>query len=333
MMPSEKSQVTEWEQATRMVAAARRLLVVTHMAPDGDAIGSLLGLGHLLRAQGHDVTLAVDEGVPNYLRFLVGVETVQTSLSEGRWDVVIMVDCADLERAGEVGRYAQSHSNQLINVDHHPTNPMFGTARLVLPEACSAAEIVYMWAVQADWPIQADAAQAILTGLVTDTLGFRTSSVNSQTLHIAQILMEAGASLSAIMAYTLDSRPYEDVRAWQAIMPSVVLDGQVIYAEATLGQLQAYGLVEVEDAGIVQWLNQVNEAMIAAVFKEKEPRVIRVGLRCKRGYNVSEVAVKFGGGGHVQAAGLTFEGTLEEAKSAVLPLLHQAAERGRLEIV
>ncbi|MCS6835168.1 MAG: bifunctional oligoribonuclease/PAP phosphatase NrnA [Anaerolineae bacterium] len=331
-MPVEKTQVAEWEQATRMIAAARRVLVVTHHNPDGDAIGSLLGLGHLLRAQGRDVTLAVDEGVPNYLSFLAGADTVQPGLSEGQWDVLVIVDCADSERAGEVGRYAQAHSAQLINVDHHPTNPMFGTARLVLPSACSTAEVIYLWAVQADWPIQADAAQAILTGLVTDTLGFRTSSVTPQTLHIAQILMEAGASLSAIMAHTLDSRSYDDVRAWKAIMPTVTLEGQVIWAEATLLAAEAHGLEKTEDADLVQWMNQVNEARIAAVFKEKEPQTIRVSLRCKRGYNVAEVARQFGGGGHVQAAGLTFQGTLAEAKVAIMPLLHEAAARGKLEL-
>jgi len=331
-MPVEKAQVTEWEQATRMIAAARRVLVVTHVAPDGDAIGSLMGLSHLLRAQGRDVTLAVDEGVPAYLSFLAGADTVQAQLTQGQWDVLVMVDCADAERAGEVGRYAQAHSAQLINVDHHPTNPMFGTARLVLPAACSTAEVIYLWAVQADWPIQADAAQALLTGLVTDTLGFRTSAVVPQTLHIAQILMEAGASLSAIMAHTLDSRSYQEVRAWQAIMPTISLEGQVIYAEASLASAEGYGLAKVEDGGIVQWLNQVNEAMIAAVFKEKEPQMIRVSLRCKRGYNVSDVAKQFGGGGHVQAAGLTFQGTLAEAKAAILPLLHEAAARGQLEM-
>ena len=205
-------------------------MVVSHIAPDGDAIGSLLGLAHAMRARGKTVTAAIDDGVPSALRFVPGSETVVSTVSDGEFHLMIAVDSSDISRIGEAGAYGLEHSRRAINLDHHPTNTRYGDIHLIVPEAVAAVEIVYDFLAFMGYEISQDVAIALLTGLVTDTQGFRISATNSRTLEIAQDLMQRGASLSQIMANTLNSRPYQEVELWKQVLPSVKLERGLIWA-------------------------------------------------------------------------------------------------------
>src|SRR5690606_489941 len=130
---------------------------------------------------------------------------VQDELKSGEWDLMISVDASDEERTGQVGVYGRGHSQKVINLDHHATNTMFGDIYLVMPTAVSATEVVFHWLNHIGHAITIEVAVPLLTGLVTDTLGFRTSNVTSDTLGIAMKLMAVGASLHEITARTLDS--------------------------------------------------------------------------------------------------------------------------------
>jgi bifunctional oligoribonuclease and PAP phosphatase NrnA len=324
--------ILQWREATEALNNAQRILIVTHINPDGDAIGSMLGLGNQLRHRGKDVTTAVDAGVPGYLAFLPGADAVVAEVTSGDWDLLITTDASDEARIGEAGAYGMAHSQQIINLDHHVTNTQFGDIHLINGDAVSATEIVFDWWRQAQYAINHDVALPLLTGLVTDTLGFRTSSVTASTLEIAQQLMQAGASLSAVTARTLDSRPYEVVRLWKQALPSTQLDGQVIHATVSLADAEQAGLDETTEAGLVGFLIRVEEARIAIVFKEKPDNTVEISMRAKLGYDVAQVAFELGGGGHKQAAGASITGSLSEVKRRVLPLLHQAVSAGQLII-
>lgn len=323
----------DWVGANAALDAAARILVVTHLEPDGDAIGSLLGLVYGLRSLGKDVTAAVDGGVPAFLGFLPGVDEVQSKLGEGDWDLMISTDASDEGRSGDVGRYGMAHSRVVVNLDHHATNTYFGDIHLVAPEAVSATEVVYQWWRNRDVVIAPHVAQALLLGLVTDTLGFRTSNVNTGTLRIAQELMNAGASLTEITARTLDRRTFDELNLWKRALPSAEMAGQVLHATVHQSDLIDLGLEDTTDAGLVSLLIQVEEAMIAVVFKEKSADEIKISMRSKRGFDVAQVAQMLGGGGHTQASGATVRGTLEDVRGLVLDLLNQAAQSGSLRIV
>jgi bifunctional oligoribonuclease and PAP phosphatase NrnA len=323
-----------WGGATALVDAAQTILIVTHVKPDGDAIGSMLGLGNALRERGKKVDAAVDGGVPDFAAFLPNAGTVAGKLESGQWDLMISVDVSDEDRYGQVGAYGRGHSGKLINIDHHPTNPLFGEAALVDATAVSTTEVIYEWLLKLGHPISKDVAVPLLTGLVTDTLSFRTSNVKPSTLGIAQQLMAAGASLTEINARTLDSKPYNVVKLWRETLPSMELNGQVISACIRQEDIKNAGVSELANSGgLVQLLINVNEAMIAVLFKELADGRIELSMRSKPGYDVASVALEIGGGGHKQAAGATIDGPLEVAKARVLPLLQQAAERGILNIV
>jgi bifunctional oligoribonuclease and PAP phosphatase NrnA len=318
----------DWAQATAAVDAAQKVLIVTHVSPDGDAIGSLLGLGNALRGRGKPVTCAVDDGVPGFVEFLPGAATVADELKSGSWDLMISVDSSDEERTGNAGAYGRAHSTQVINLDHHATNTFFGDIYLVMPEAVSATEVIYRWLIHMEQPLTLEIAAPLLAGLVTDTLGFRTSAVTADTLRIAMELMAAGASLPDITARTLDSKPYRMIELWKHALPSVALYGQVIAATISQDNLRQAGLDDVTDGGLVSFLNTVNEARVAVVFKELADGRVEISLRSKPGYDVAQVAFSVGGGGHRQAAGATIDGPLEAARQRILDLLQPVVASG-----
>jgi len=311
-----------WAGATQALRQAGSILIVTHVSPDGDAIGSLLALANALREMGKKVTAAVDGGVPEYLKFLPGARIVQGKLKRGKWDLMISIDASDEPRTGLVGEYGRAHCPQVINLDHHPTNVWFGDIFVVVPAAVSATEIVYDWLVYVEHPLSKRVAEPLLAGLVTDTLGFRTSNVTARTLEVAQMLIKAGAPLAEIVARALVSMPFNTLELWKHALTSVTLNDTVIAANVTLADLKDAKIEETTDRGLVGLLVSVDEAQIAVVFKELADGRVEISLRSKPGYDVSGVALGLGGGGHKQAAGATIDGPLDTARERVLALLH-----------
>jgi phosphoesterase RecJ-like protein len=327
------AKTTNWDDAERAVLTAETILIVSHLSPDGDAVGSLLGIANALRALGKTIVSALDDSVPDILRFLPNSDTVQTTLTDGDWDLMISVDSSDEERTGKCGAYGRLHSKTVINIDHHATNVMFGNIHLVDPTAVSATEVIFQLLKTMNFKFSPEVATPLLTGLVTDTLGFRTNNVKPDTLLIAHELMGYGATLTEITARTLGNKSFLAVNLWKYALATVQLhEGGVISAEITQESLKRAGLNDLTDSGLVGFLVKVNEAMISVVFKETIDGRIEISLRSKPGFDVSAVALSLGGGGHQQASGATIDGPMESAKKRVLPLLRNCAKEGNLVI-
>ncbi len=323
----------QWDEAIHAVQSAQSVMIVSHISPDGDAIGSLLGMRNALVEMGKNVTAVLDDEVPPFLCFLSDADSIRHEIESGEWDLLIVTDCSDTERTGKLGEYGLAHSQQVINLDHHPTNILFGDIHLVMPNAVSASEIVFHLLERMQFTMTREVAMPLLTGLVTDTLGFRTSNVTAETLSIAHALIESGASLTEITERTLDSKTYEVVELWKHIIPSVQLDGQVISAVVTLSDAKKAGLDDTTDGGLVSFLSKVDEAMVSVVFKEKVNNQVEISLRSKPGYDVGTTAFELGGGGHTQASGATIDGTLEEVQALVMTRLHEVTKQGQYNIV
>lgn len=321
-----------WTSANTLLHDAQRIVIVTHVAPDGDAIGTLLGLTHVLRAAGKSVDAAVDGGVPAYLGFLPGIDTVHKSLPEAQWDLYISVDASDEARTGDSGAYARAHSNASINLDHHATNTGFGDVQVVMSTAVSAAEVAFDWITALGLTPTQESAQCLLCGMVTDTLGFRTSNVTPRTLEIAQRLMQLGASLTLITSLTLDTRDFNSLLVWREALDGLALDGGVIYTTVPFSVFSRLGVDPTTELNLSGFMVKVNEAMVSAVFKERHDGRIEMSFRAKLGFNVGSLALELGGGGHVQASGATIDGPLAQAVTRVVPLLKQAVASGTLVI-
>lgn len=318
----------QWNEAYQAVQQAQRILVVTHLSPDGDAIGSMLGTANALRAQGMSVDTAVDGGVPPFLAFLPNASEVIADLNSGEWDLMISVDASDEQRTGAAGAYGRAHSARVINLDHHATNTGFGDIHLIDPQAVSATQIVYEWFAWCGFPITYEVAVPLLAGLVTDTLGFRISGVTPRTLEIAQALMQAGASLPEVTTRTLDTMTYSGLRLWTLALNRATLENGVMHASLTRDDYAFTGTDD--EAGLSGFLVRVQEAKVSAVFTEQADGRINVSMRAKPGYDVAQVALAFGGGGHKPAAGVTMDGTLEQVRAQILAALFEMVSRVEL---
>ena len=161
-----------------LVSRADRILIISHIRPDGDAVGSTLGLGLMLEEMGKEVSLVLEDGVPKVFNHLTGSDRIIRE-AVGVFDLVIVVDSSDIDRIGSV---LDEFGEPDVNIDHHPTNTQFAKLNLVRDNAVATAEIIFDLAQELSFPINLPIAEALLTGLLTDSLGFRTSNTNPQTL-------------------------------------------------------------------------------------------------------------------------------------------------------
>lgn len=323
----------QFSQAAELIAASRRPLLICHVAPDGDAIGSLLGLQWLLDARGKDVTALSQDGVPENLRFLPGSATVVTEAggsvvteAGGSADLLIAVDCSDPGRLGKVAEDARFSRLPLINIDHHITNPGFGAVNIVDPLAASTAELLFELAQALDWDVSTAAAQCLLTGVVTDTQGFRTSNTTARSLYCAQRLMEAGGSLHQVTERTLERRSYDTICLWGQALAAAQLEDGIAWTAIPLTMRTPCGGVEQKDSGIASFLVSAEEAEVSVVIVERKDGAIDVGFRSAGRVDVAGLAMRFGGGGHPKAAGCTLHESLPDAVEIVLAATRAAID-------
>lgn len=304
------------QRIRELLRPARRVLIVTHVAPDGDAIGTLLGLGRMLSEQGKLVTLACADPVPERYAFLPGCRDIEREAS-GSYDSVIAVDCSDEQRMGSV--YSDGlRGLPLLNIDHHVTNTRFGLVNWVDPASVSTTQMVLALAEALEWNVDQQVATCLLAGLVTDTQSFRTSNVGAEALQSALRLVEAGASLSEISRRALNERPLASVRVWGEAIDRLHLDGDILWTEVTRDMQERWSIAGDGITGLTNLLSSVREGKVVIVFAEQKDRIVDVGLRSAPGWDVAQVALRLGGGGHPQAAGCTLEGNLEQVRERVL---------------
>lgn len=294
--------------------AAQRILVLSHIRPDGDAIGSLLGLGLSLQIAGKDVRMVSADGIPNSFRHLPG-STQVTNHPDGQFDLIVLVDCADLDRVGSV---LSEYPTPNINIDHHPTNLHYAELNLVDPSAVATAEILTEHLSSLGLWINQEVATALLTGIITDTLGFRTHNISPKALRLSADLMEKGADLPSLYYRSLVQRPFEAVRYWGAGLSQLKREDRIVWTSLSLEDREAAGYSGRDDADLVNVLTTINDVDIVVIFIEQANGRVKISWRSRPGYDVSKVAQDFGGGGHILAAGAEVDGTLAEAQERVL---------------
>lgn len=318
------------KQTSQLIQSAHHPLLICHVAPDGDAVGSLMGLGHALRKMGLEPILACSDPIPARFNYIPGVETVVQDVSVP-FDLVISLDSSDLERLGHFPQMPTFQNVPLINIDHHLTNLSFGDVNLVDTNASSTAEVVSRLLEYMAISLDAEIATALLTGIVTDTRGFRTSNVTTQVMEIALQLIKAGASLPHITRHSLDRRPSSAIRLWGLALTHLQIKNRVAWTSIPLAMRRAAGYVGNGDAGLVSFLVSADDADVAVIFVEREDGCTEVGFRAVPGFDVAQVALQLGGGGHALASGCNLPGSLEQSQERVLTTLQVDLARQGLE--
>lgn len=308
------------EAALAALRGAKTVLMPMHQNVDADGLSSPLAMRHALAAYGVEAYPLISDGdFPSNLRFLPGVESV---LVYGKdelpaYDLLCLIDCADLRRLGNFARDDPSRldgSVPIVNIDHHITNKRFGVVNIVEPEASSSAEIVAevlkLWGAE----LTVEIARNLLAGIYGDTLGLRTPSTTPHTIRTAADLLEAGADLEPVVDQLFRLKPRSTICLWEHALHNIRWSGPIIWTEMTQDGFQTCGAEMVEAEGIVNFLAGTQGSRVAVILYQDEDRQgWRVSLRgLERQLDVAAIAAHFGGGGHPRAAGAHIEGGEEE---------------------
>ena len=297
------------------LAEAREILVTSHVRPDGDAVGALLGLGLALQDSGKKVQMVLADGVPSSFKHLEGADQIKNAIT-GKFDTFITVDCADFKRTGKP---FEAIGQPDINIDHHVTNEKFGRINLIEGEEVATSAILTnhlpVWGLQITRPV----AAALLTGMITDTLGFRTSNVTPESMRQAAALMETGVDMPELYMRGLVRRSYAATRYWGGGLSKLSKKNGIVWGTLTLEDRKAAGYSGSDDADLINIISAIDGFKVAMIFVEQSDQRVKISWRAlKPGIDVSPIAKFFGGGGHAAAAGADVDGTLEEVQTKAL---------------
>lgn len=316
---------TESEQIQEAILQSQNPLVLSHERPDGDAIGSLIAMGLVLKKIGKQPYMAMVDGIPSRFHFLSGSDEVEKKLPES-YDLLIVLDCSDMDRIG-----FDLEKKPDINIDHHPTNEKFGVINYVEHKAAATTELLYKLFQDMDVPFDVEISDALMLGLITDTIGFRTPSVRPELFRAVADLLEKGAHLTDIYERVLNQHSFVGAQYWGRGLGHLERQGDMLWTELSLDDRKAIGYPSNDDADLINLLTTIESPKIVLIFVEQAGEKVKVSWRSKLGYNVAKVATSFGGGGHEQAAGAIVPGSLNEVKTKVLAATQKLLEPSQKE--
>lgn len=301
------------------IRGADGFTIIAHMSPDGDTLGSSLGLYRLLRGLGKKAEVACADGVPALYAFLPAAGEVRLPKDAAGYPNVIAVDCADLGRLGDARPLFDKGANT-YNIDHHPTNGAYARHNAVDAEASAAGELIYRLAQSFGAPMDAALAACLYTALMTDTGNFAYSNTTGETLRIAGALLDAGADGYGLNLRIFRSTSFGKLRLLGEAIRGIRLyeGGRIGLAGLTRGQIQACGAREEDTEGVIDSVRDIESVEIAIFLREAGADTWKVSLRSKWAADVGALAAKLGGGGHARAAGYTAHGSLEAAWAEAL---------------
>ena len=321
--------LADWEGAAALLRGADRLLLWGHRKPDADTAGSVLGLAFALESLGKSVTLVCTDPLEGVLTTLPGAERFLTAPpAEGTWDAVVSLDVSTVDRLGPAYEAAAPRLAGLpfLNVDHHPTNPGFGTVNLVDPQAAATAEMVTLLLEQMGVPLTRPAATCLLAGLLTDTLSFQTEGTTPRSLRVGATLLEAGAPLAPLAYRFFRQRSRGSALVWSGALGTLrfAAGGRIAWVEISRAVTAAAG-PGADGTGLSGFAASIEGVEVGFSLEEAADGTIFAGLRSST-VDVAAVAAAFGGGGHVRAAGCQFAppATLATAGAALLSVIEPA---------
>lgn len=313
-------------QVVELIEAKRKFAITSHRRPDGDSLGSSLGLYWLLRALDKDVEVIMRDPVPHAYQQLPGATNVRvTPAVDDSYNAVFVIECSDVTRPG----LDKLDKQFVVNIDHHSTTALFGKINWIDSTASAVGEMIYNLCKATGVRVTKEIAECVYTALITDTGSFHFSNTTERTFKVASELLRTGVKPAKAAEAVFASYPWSRIQLMGLVLSTARRDasGRVALLRHSL-EMQHTAHASDEDAdGFVNYPLTVGEVEAVAMLRESEPGVYRTSLRSKGEVNVAKVAEKFGGGGHRNAAGCTLRGTWEEAEEKIIALLQDAVER------
>lgn len=296
-------------------------VIAGHLRPDGDCLGSCLGLYEFVRLMGKKVRFYTHGPVPEMFKFLPNFDKIELQNPPEKPDAYLVVDCGDLERVHETFR----PQGLVVNIDHHVSNSNFGSLNWVDTEATAAGEQIYRLAVAMEQQITPQMATCLYTAIMSDTGGFRFSNTDEMTFKAAGHLVQAGANPAAIAEAVFESRKRESVLLTGQVYANLKFefDNRFVWGEITEPMFRAVGGEYAEPDGLASDIRGIEGVEASVLFFETQDKWLRLGLRSKGRVNVSEVAQMLGGGGHAAASGAMIKRPYAEAREFALSTIRE----------
>ncbi len=305
---------------------SQTVCVAGHVRPDGDCVGSQLGLALALRGEGKRVVCWNEDAPPQKYRFLDPDGLMQRPRRGLRFDCVIATDCASFERLGQVGRCV-ANRKLFINIDHHESNERYADVNWVSAREPSSGELIYRLLRIARWPITVPIANCLFTAISTDTGSFQYPTTRPGTFHVAAELVGRGADLAKICDEVYQSYPLSRARLLRYTYSHFRLthDNQIAYLWLKKAHFARSGAESADSEGLIDHIRAIAPVVVACVFEEMEPDLTRVSLRSKsERVNVNDIAAQFDGGGHPMAAGARIPGPPLATQRRVIAAIKRA---------
>lgn len=298
-----------------VIRRGERFLVCSHSRPDGDAVGSMLAMGMLLKRLGKYADLVASDRVPGIYRGLPGAESIRFAMRvHGPYDAVIMLECDSMERTKLRGL----EPFYIVNIDHHSTGRNFGHLNWIDRGAASVGELVHRLIEASGAGLTEEMATCLYVTVLTDTGGFCYGGTRASTFALAQRLVEAGADPIKIAQEVYFSTATSKLLLLGAALSNLKRDGRLAWLWVTQQDMVRTCAAEEDCEGIVNYAVSIGGVEAAAFLRELPEGRIRVSLRSKGKVDVSGIAERLGGGGHENAAGVTLEGPLSRAVEEIL---------------
>lgn len=322
-----------YRQISQMLSEAGRVLVTAHLNPDGDALGSSLGLMHVLKDQGKKVFVHSAGPIPREYHFLPGLEEISNELPPAdQIDAAVLLDCHEPARAGEKAEaFLGGLEQKILVVDHHQGQADFGKLAWVDPGFAATAQMLTHLIREAGWNLSREGADCLFTGLTTDTGSFRYSNTTSEVFEAASWLVKTGADPWKVSQEVYAVRP-EKLRLVGAMMEGLQtsLEGRLAVGQISRQDLIDHGCESRDLDNVVEMIRAIPGVEVAALLKENKGGAIKASLRSRGKLDVAQIAISGGGGGHHNAAGMTLDGPLSRASREITELLSSSMKEARL---
>ncbi|SKB07486.1 phosphoesterase RecJ domain-containing protein [Prosthecobacter debontii] len=323
--------LTPLSQIAEALRSARSVAIAAHVRPDGDAVGSVMGLALSLQAAGKTVYALLEDGVPSNLTFLPEVATILTPpYADFEIDVAVALDTATHERLGEKTKAALARAPLLIDIDHHPANPGYGQLNHVDGVQPAVGQIVYELLKAGDFPLTDAVLQHLYTAIITDTGSFQFSSTTARTHEIVAEMLKAGLDTARLARLIYQTQPVRRLQLLRAMLNEMDIrsEGRIASWKFTRRLMDEVQVQSGDTEGLIDTLRMIDSVVAAVIFEEMPDGKIRVSSRSKdERLDVSAVCAQFGGGGHRMAAGARMRGPIEAATETFLTALEHEVRR------
>ena len=297
---------------------ANDVIMLTHINPDGDAIGSSLGLYVALKRLGKNVDVVIPE-IPRIYRFLPNIEDVKKQATKEKYDVAIALDCGDIKRLNGLTEQFENAKCK-ISIDHHGINTMFADYNFVNPTAPACSQILITVIESLGVEIDKEIGTCLLTGIITDTGGFKYPATSAETFEFTAELLNIGINVSEIYKRVLQtiSKSSFNLRKIAINRLELLENEKIAFTYITKKDLEESKAEEGDHEGIVDIGRDIEGVEISIFLKEEEENLFKISLRSNSYVNVADICLLFNGGGHARAAGGSFTGTIEQAKEKLI---------------